>query len=660
MLHTTYKKLHRYALVRSSWLGMTLIKRLDKFILAKFLQLFVGAFFICLFVFIMQFTWRWINDLVGKGLTLDILAQFFWYVAITLVPTSLPLAVLLASLITFGNMGENLELLSMKAAGVPLRRVMMPIFFLLLPIVGISFHFQNAIAPAAQRSLRTLLYSIKISQPAVEIPEGVFYNGVKGVNLYVERKNVETGMLYNTIIYKTDEGFDKAQIILADSAKLEITADKMHLRLLLWAGVQFQNLSSNGTTGNVSTSLYKPNDKESFVQKVLLISFNSNFNKVNEDEMGTMPQAKDLAEIQHDVDSMNRWIDSTTISNFRNTESRYNLNFSSLSTKDSLRIIKAFAQRPQALSQILAGYNAEKRQQAKEAAAFQLQRLMEEQSWYAELVSDQERYIRRHWIEWHTKLTLSLACLLFFFVGAPLGAIIRKGGLGMPTVISVAIFILYYIINTSSMKTVREGNMNMFLGMWLSSLILAPVGAYLSYMANKDSVVFNLDTYLYFLRRILGFKGKRIFFRKEVIITPPNYAIALQEIDDICLALPQFSPTNALRRPPSYWQLFFAPEHNNDWEQLIKQTENLLQHLANSNSHQLIAQLNQVPVCYAHANRAYFKAAWKNRLCGLLLPLGSLLWVRKWRLRWQLHNDLKLLVQSLTHIKNTILELQLN
>ena len=212
------------------------IKKLDLYILKKFLPLFFGAFFICLFVFMMQFTWRYIDELIGKGLSLDILGQFFWYMGITLIPMSLPLAILLASLITFGNMGEQLELLSMKAAGVPLVRIMRPILMLVIVFTGMSFYFQNKTAPDAQISLRTLLFSMKQAQPAVEIPEGVFYNEIPNLNLYVQRKNAETGMLYQTIIYKTDQGFDRAQIVLADSGRLEMTADKLHLRLDLWNG----------------------------------------------------------------------------------------------------------------------------------------------------------------------------------------------------------------------------------------------------------------------------------------------------------------------------------------------------------------------------------------------------------------------------------------
>jgi lipopolysaccharide export system permease protein len=181
---------------------MAIIKKLDLFILKKFALIFVGAFFICLFVFMMQFTWRYVDELIGKGLSLEILAQFYWYMGITLIPTSLPLAILLASLITFGNLGEQLELLAMKAAGVPLIRIMKPIFVVVFLLASTSFVFQNYMSPQAQISLRTLLFSMKQTSPAVEIPEGVFYSGVPNINLYVQHKNAETGMLYEVIIYR--------------------------------------------------------------------------------------------------------------------------------------------------------------------------------------------------------------------------------------------------------------------------------------------------------------------------------------------------------------------------------------------------------------------------------------------------------------------------
>lgn len=631
------------------------IKRLDRFILAQFLQLFVGAFFICLFVFMMQFTWRYINDLVGKGLTLDILAQFFWHMGITLVPTSMPLAVLLASLITFGNMGEKLELLSMKAAGVSLVRIMLPILLVVVPLTGVSFYFQNTAGPNAFRSLRALLISIKISQPAVEIPEGVFYSGVPNVNLYVERKNAETGMLYRTIIYKTDQGFERAQIVLADSARLEMTADKMHLRLSLWSGEQFQNLKSDNLS--VFKGESAPYDRETFGFKVLLIDFDSNFNKLEEAQIGAQPQAKSMQQIIHDVDSMNLSVDSTALAFFK--ERLYQQNYGRVLTKkDSLAVQRAFQRKPQTLDQLMAKLPKERVQQAQQQAVSQLEMLASEFDWRTEIVEEQEYFIRRHWVEWHTKITLSLACLLFFFVGAPLGAIIRKGGLGMPTVISVGIFILYYIINVSGMKMAREGSISMWLGMWISSLILAPAGAYLTFMANRDSVVFNWEAYVQFWRRLLGLRTRRNLLRKEVILHAPDYTSNLDWIQRIRQDAEEYGRSKRLWLAPNYFRLFFRTRPDHQMELLSEQIERLVEDMSNSRSPYVIKHLNNLPYIYAHAHTTPFEHRRYNWAFGIFVPLGLLLWARCWRFRLRLLRDLRQVVKCCNSLERDIQELQ--
>ena len=276
---------------------MRIIKRLDLYLLKKFLLVFAGAFFICLFVFMMQFTWRYVDELIGKGLSVDILAQFFWYMGITLVPQALPLGLLLASLITFGNLGETFELLAMKAAGIPLFRIMRPLMLVALLMTGVSFYFQNFTSPQAQKSLRTLLISMKQQSPAVEIPEGVFYNGVPNINLFVQEKKAETGMLYQLSIYKTDQGFDRAQIVLADSGKMVMTNDKLHLVLHLWNGEQCENLQKTGGTQMMANDAHQPFDRETFRYKQFIIDFDANFNMLDKDLLSNMPAAKSMRQI---------------------------------------------------------------------------------------------------------------------------------------------------------------------------------------------------------------------------------------------------------------------------------------------------------------------------------------------------------------------------
>lgn len=205
---------------------MKFIKKIDIFVFKAYSLLFVGTFFICLFIFMMQFMWRYVDELIGKGLTLDVLAHFFYYAGLTLIPMSLPLAILLASLITFGNLGERFELLSMKAAGIPLIRILQPIIiFNILLCIG-SFYFQNVTGPEAQKKFYTLIYSMKQKSPELEIPEGIFYSEIPGYNIFVEKKGKENGMLYGVMIYSTTDGYEDAQIVLADSAELKTTADE--------------------------------------------------------------------------------------------------------------------------------------------------------------------------------------------------------------------------------------------------------------------------------------------------------------------------------------------------------------------------------------------------------------------------------------------------
>jgi permease len=627
------------------------IKRLDTFILGKFLQLFVGAFFICLFVFVMQFLWRYVDDLVGKGLTLDVLGQFFWHVSVYLVPTSLPLAVLLASLITFGNMGENLELLSMKAAGVPLVRVMRPILLLIIPLSAFVFYFQNEISTNAQKQLRALLVSIKIAQPAVEIPEGVFYN-MRDFNLYVVKKNAQTGMLYNTIIYKMDQGFDRAQIVLADSAKIEMTADKMHMKLTLWSGEQFQNLKTEDV--NVFKSESVPYDRETFMYKQLLIDFDANFNQIEANELAFLPQAKNWTALANFIDSMNLQIDSAALASSSDYAGRALPTTKAFTRKDSLATLRALSHVKLNFDSLVAKIPKEKMERARNRTASTLQSFSTEMTWRNEAVEDQEYFVRKHEVEWHQRITLALACLLFFFVGAPLGAIIRKGGLGMPTIISVGIFILYYIINTSGMKMARDGSINMVVGMWMSTFILTPAGAYLTFMANRDSVVFNLDAYIAFLRRLLGFRTKRHLFRKEVIITPPDVTADLQLAQSIRQEAEDYRQTKRLWLAPNYFRLFFRTRPDQRMEQLSDRIEELVEDLANTRDMHVLDTLNRVPFIYAHAHTTPFSRQWINYVFGVLFPLGLIIWVRAWRFRLRLARDLRQTIKCMTTLEEQL------
>ena len=461
-------------------------------------------------------------------------------------------------------------------------------------------------------------------------------------------------MLYHTIIYKTDQGFDRAQIVLADSARLEMTADKLHLRLTLWAGEQFQSLKADNA-GNVFDPQSEPYDRETFAYKQILIDFDSNFTQLDADQLGSMPQAKNMGEIVHDVDSMNHVLDSTALSYFKETLQRQNFAAAASWTKaDSLRAVKDFRKHPFSIDEVIKKTPKDRLQAARQQASARLQTLSAELDWQSETVQSQEHYIRLHWIEWHQKITLSLACLLFFFIGAPLGAIIRKGGLGMPTVVSVAIFIIYYVINISSMKSARAGTLNMFVGMWLSTFVLAPAGAYLTYMANRDSTVFNLDAYLALLRRLLGLRTKRNLFRKEVIIEAPDYAADLRRLRHIRAAATAYNKEKRLLLAPGYFRIFFRTRPDERMEQLSNDIEAVVGDLANTRSPQVLAVLNDIPTIYAHAHTTPFVRKRYNWTFGVIFPLGLLLWVRIWRFRLRLFTDLRQVVKCCERLESLL------
>lgn len=634
---------------------MRLIKRLDTFILKAFLQLFAATFFICLFVFMMQFTWRYIDELIGKGLSTQVLAQFFWYMSLTLVPVSLPLAILLASLITFGNMGEKLELLSMKAAGIPLLRILQPLILFVGLLSIASFHFQNKIAPEATKQLGALLWSMKQKSPELEIPEGVFYNGIPGYNIYVEHKDPETGMLYGVMIYNNASAQDDTQIVLADSARLQSTADKMHLMLTLYNGERFRNMDAR------SANMMKaevPYMRETFAHEVDLIAFDANFNVLDASLFAGNAQTKDLKSIRFGIDSLNQRIDSTGRALYEMelhaTMEREPLSFQS--EKKAAATKKKETTEP--FDSIYLSLNYEQLQTTFRTASSKVRQLKAEYE-FREIISDEDnRVLRLHYVEQHKKFTLSVACLVFFFIGAPLGAIIRKGGLGMPVIVSVAIFIFYYIVNVSGEKLAKTGQWYIPFGVWLSTLVLAPIGIFLTYKSNQDSAVFNIEGYRSFFMRLFGLRESRKLNRKEVIIQDPDYPRLIGELTALQTNCKNYAEEHHLIRMPNYKRVFFEYEEDTAVIDINERLEAAVEELHNSSSNNIIALLNELPVLVPDAHtRPFHNARW-NMVAGIVFPVGLLLWLRIWRYRLRLLRDMNTIQRETQKIVERIERLE--
>lgn len=613
---------------------MRLFKKLDIFIFKAYALLFVGTFFICLFVFMMQFMWLHIDKLIGKGLSIDVLAQFFFYASLTLVPMSLPLAILLASLITFGNFGERFELLSMKAAGISLIRIFQPTAILALLLSAGSFYFQNVTSPNATKKLAALIYSMKQKSPELEIPEGIFYNEIPGYNLFVEKKNKETGMLYGVMIYNNTNSYEDTQIVLADSARLQSTADKKHLQLTLYQGERFQNMKGqNSALSNTNI----PYMRETFIEETDLISFDANFNALDASLLSGNAQTKNIVQIKNGIDSLTAMKDSVGRAAYREAQLSFMNKATSVSKKDSTSVLAAT---PLPFDSVLAKLTLEDKQQIIQKAAYKGANATSDYEFRQYTTNDVNRALRLHWVEYNKKMTLSLACLIFFFIGAPLGAIIRKGGLGVPVVVSVAIFIFYYIINVSGEKMAKSGEWNVTFGIWMSSAILMPIGAFLTYKANKDSVVFNFEAYQAFFKKLLGLRVTRHINRKEVIINDPDYPVVKEQIRVLLEQCREYATKNRLRLAPNYFKLFFTYQTDHEMIEVCHRLEELVVILSNSRDAAILEYLNKLPVLSPHAHTRPFERKKLNQLVGVFVPLGLFFYFRIWFYRLRLYKDL--------------------
>ena len=620
---------------------MLRIKKLDIFVVKSFLLLFAGTFFICLFIFMMQFLWRYVDEMVGKGLEIKVLAQFFFYSGLTLIPMSLPLAILLAALMTFGNFGERYELLSMKAAGIPLMRIIRPLVTLCTVIALLSFFFQNVIGPKAQKQLWTLLVSMKQKSPELDIPENVFYSDIEGYNIYVRHKDKKTGLLRDVLIYNFSEGFESSRIIWAEEGKMNMADDKQHLFLHLYNGEQFENLQDQEAIDKDNI----PYRRESFAEKHALIEFDTEFNMVDGGFLDRRSDIKNMSEISFAIDSLQFLADSTGRDLHRNLmQTTYQP--PRLTHADSVKIEKEEVATIVNTDSVISTYASSERLRTVTQARSRVQQLASEWAMKCFVTRDADKDIRVHRSDWHKKITLSLACIIFFFIGAPLGAIIRKGGLGTPVVLSVIIFILYYIIDSGATRIAKSGELNIVLGTWMSTLVLAPLGSFLTYKSNKDSVVFNIDVYINFFRRIFGIRQSRHLFVKEVIIETPDYAADIEALQGIIETSRSYREANNLKRLPNYVKIFTNDKPDNVIADMSKTMESVIEDLSNAYDNILLNYVNKLPILFVNSHKSKFDNVWLNLLMGIVFPVGILAYLHIWRYRLQLDRDLTVIEEN--------------
>ena len=623
------------------------LKIVDKYILRTFIPLFVMSFAVCWFIVVMQFLWRYIDELVGKGLSGFMLLKIIFYAALSFIPMSLPLGILLASLMTLGNLGERLELLALKASGIRLYRIIRPIMLLVVAMACGLFYFQNDLMIRAQVRMWTLVITAKYAAPEMEITPGVFYTGIPGYSLYAKDRDAGTGLMHRMMVYDMSRGYLNPRIIRADSGRLVMDKSKKFLVLKLYQGQSFENIqtqSYNTSTDAVPYMLPHFDYSETF------IPFDANIKMQDEGELSSMYVGKDLHQLQQSIDSIRPILDSTRLSYAQVVgaslmESHYGT--SSYAYQDSATRVQAQVRLTQLEQQTRhsKGKDAsltltpQDSLQAFAMARDKADRVKEEASLYIDTDDAQFYQFRTLHQEWHRKFTFPVSCIIFALIGSSLGAIVRRGGIGMPIIISIFFFVVYFIIDSFGTNMLRNESIPIWLGMWLSNIVLFPVGIFLAYKANQDSSALNVEVYVIFFRKLFGFRGVRKVEYQELVIEEADYKAG-------ALAVTQaLKHTDALLQGPLFagriWSIWTRGAEQKQLATLSQELDDITESLRHTPSRLLVSKLCDLPLLPTRLSPFLPEEPRWGRILGALLPLSLPFGLFLSRVRTHLRADLR-------------------
>lgn len=470
-----------------------MFKKLNFFVIRSFIGPFLATFVIAIFVLLMQWLWKYIDDLVGKGLEWTIVAQLLFWASTTMIPLALPLAILLSSIMTFGNIGEHYELVALKASGISLQRIMTPLIVLTCCLCISAFYFSNNLLPYANLKMGSLLYDVKEQKPALSIKEGIFYNGIDGYVIKVGKKDPDGVTVYNIMIYDHTARMGNISLTVAEKGKMEMTADKRYLIFSLSSGINYYE-----KTDSRSASSNHPLQRTKFKEEIRRFDLSGfAFNKTNEEFFKDNYQMMNIGQLKMTSDSLNIKLELAKDEYTKNT--RNNFYFFNTQYKDS-----TITDTSKALTGIfLSNFDKDEKVKIVDKALNMARGIKDHIFYNNEDLQARKKFIIRHEIEWHRKFTLSIACLVLFFIGAPLGAIIRKGGFGLPIVVSIIFFVMFHVVSFTFEKMVRESVLPVYQGMWMPSFLFLPLGIFLTFKATSDSTLFDTNAYLTLIKRLL-------------------------------------------------------------------------------------------------------------------------------------------------------------
>ena len=477
--------------------------------------------------------------------------------------------------------------------------------------------------------------------PELEIPEGIFYDGIPNSNLYVQKKDMDTGKLYGIMIYRMTGSYEDQAIILADSGMLQTTADKKHLLLTLWSGEWFENMQSQELGASASI----PYRRETFADKRIVLDYDGDFNMTDAAALSNNAKAKSLSQLTSGIDSLNMTYDSVGRSIYDDAQRMY-YRIPKVNKRDSLVAVKLAQGKTYHFDSIYNKLTKDQKLSAVNMALSSVQSEVTELNFRSMITSDGDRLLREHYIEMINKFTLALTCIIFFFIGAPLGAIIRKGGLGIPVIVSVLVFIVYYLLDNTGYRMARGDMWTVEFGKGLAPAVLIPLASFVTYKANRDSMVFNIDQWKAVIMKALGWRTKRHVYGKEVIIEDPNYLDDRQLLLNMNDDIRRYVEEHRLKSLPNVVQVFFRYQSDHEVERISDELETVIDDLTNTRDKVILNELNNYPVLAVKAHTRPFEHKWLNIVSAIIIPLGLFFYLRMWRFRIRLLRDLKQIVQT--------------
>lgn len=481
------------------------MKKIYRFVLKSFIGPMALTFFIALFILLMQFLWKYVDDMVGKGFEWYVLAELMFYASATFVPMALPLAVLLASLMTFGNLGEHYELVAIKAAGISFRKAMMPLVVFIVLLSGLAFYFSNNILPIANLKYGVLLFDIREKKPALNINEGIFYNELEGYVIRIGKKDKNGADIQDVMIYDHTDATGNNNVTLAEKGRMETTADKKTLIFMLYNGYNYYEPAPTREQRSG-----KAMQRTRFDEEIRRIDVSElDMIRSKEDLFKDNYQMLNLTQLQEAIDTLI----SQKVKREIIVEKYIFGNYPYFQKVDTARVVATNGARPPS-NDFIANFSKPEQTPIVDLALNTARGIYQQVDYYSKEMNMKREIIARHEIEWFRKFTLSVACIVLFFIGAPLGAIIRKGGLGLPVVFSTLFFIIFHVISMTGEKFAREGVIPVYEGMWIPTMVFIPIGVLLTYSASTDARILSYDWWAIFLKKIVNFFKRLIPIKK--------------------------------------------------------------------------------------------------------------------------------------------------